>query len=202
MCDKQKFENGKQTVECKRDSFFNKDIHYNGNKSKEFSYPPLTLPEMGVTTEEEIYELFPGNPEERTSYKKLVKVKIKGKYIEFDKLLLYDDDERTEKRYRNKDGSYVYKRQHSEYLDFYIFLNKGIVVYYTTKHFIKSKKNNWVPGKYHNGYAKSLRGEPFPGRKYTGCIYMMQRPDALCVFGETYTQTQCDQDLKMTRPWR
>lgn len=190
-------EDTQKSKTCKKDPFYKYDIHYNGSKRGSFHYPPKEFPVIGKTTEDEVYEMYnyTVNPDTRSSLKKAVVIQIKNKKIKVDKWIQYRDYKKTEKRYKTEDGGYAFERKHSQYIDYYILLHKGIVVHHTTAHFIK-KQEDWVPGKYHNGYSRKLRKEKFPGKNYLGCMYMLQHPASLCEFGKVYTQAECNKDLK------
>lgn len=201
-CDKPKESriDEKSVSECKQDPFYENDIHH--NKNTKFKYPPKEFPVIGKTTEKEIYKIDNSvSPTTRSSLKNAIELKIKNKVIKVDKYLEYIDYRKKERRYQRDDGSYTFERIHSDYINYYILLHNEIVVFYTTRHMTK-RKNKWIPGKYHNGYAKTIGVENFPGLDYLQCMSMRERPDALCVFGKVYTQEKCDELLKDSRPWR
>lgn len=206
MCKGPKTDNKikKSTNTCKHDSFYKNDILMRGSKPGSFKYPPKKFPVVGKTTEAEVYEMYAytKNPNTRFSYKKPVGIKIKNRKFKIDKFLEYIDYGFSERRSRTKDGGRTYDKVHRKYINFYILLHQGIVVYYTTSHFIKTENNKWITGKFNNGYSKVLNDENFPGHDFIGCEYWLQRPDALCELGYVRTQAECDEDLKKSRPWR
>ncbi|MCB1174292.1 MAG: hypothetical protein KDK39_12030 [Leptospiraceae bacterium] len=185
---------------CAPDLFYKNDV-INHDWSK-FEYPPVPMPTIGKTTEQELLGMYPKEwyPARIYSFKKDRVLKFRDKSFRFDKYIMYKDYRKKDTISQGSDGRKQFSRVHSDYIRFYVFFRNKAVVALTTYHMTK-KGNKWKPGSYSNGYAESL-GEAFPGENYINCMYLSEHDNAACKFENVYTEEICLDRLKASRPWR
>ncbi|WP_016754035.1 hypothetical protein, partial [Leptospira santarosai] len=137
---------------------------------EDFPFDPNKLPVLGVTTEEDFKRMYP-KPYRIWTYKKPIPKEILGKKFNMDQIIYYANYQKEKISGPGVSG-YVGK----DYLNFYIFIEKGVVAQYLVEHHVKVN-NDWALGPYDRSVSGLDGNESWPGQHVDADCYWLQRRD-------------------------
>ncbi|MCW7483288.1 hypothetical protein [Leptospira kanakyensis] len=151
---------------------FKNDIR--GARHINFHFDPYNLPKIGVTTENDLDQMYPEEPTGRTTF-------INPRRITINKFT-FDFDRRVDYKYlKVKDLSKppeIIQSRSVESLLLTIFLKKQVVVFYLINHKVKDVNDEWIPGKYNQRDItdENWISTSYKGSYVDGCLYWLQWP--------------------------
>ncbi|KAB2934194.1 MAG: hypothetical protein F9K24_03995 [Leptonema illini] len=135
-----------------------------------FEFREDRMPVKGVTTEEEILNVYPKGPNLRFTYLVPFKKRIHDRVFLVDRIIGFTYDRYKE---RGEFRSYV----NMESILYYVFLYKGVVQHFTIRHRIDGRQSGqkWVVGRFDTGDLQLGSVQMWPGGRQDYVRYMRQR---------------------------
>lgn len=139
----------------------------------DFKFNPNNMPEVGITTEKNLYQMYPEGPSLRSTFLKKRLKKINNTIFSYDHVFQYAYEEREILKTPR-----VVSYRGLESITLVVFTYKEVVTYFIISHQIKDKDDKWVPGKYNQLDTKieNWTSISYPGSAIDGCLYWLQWP--------------------------
>lgn len=150
------------------------------NGANNFHFDPLSLPQIGKTTEHELNQKYPSGPSFKLTFLKPIEKDMLGKKFKMDRLYLYN---RTVQEPFSDEAKFGYVAK--ERMTLVAFISQGIVAQYLVTHELLGSDGIWREGEYTRKIPnfKGKRFESWPNENFDNDCYFVQRTDRALILG-------------------